>query len=404
MPKEASHKLTETFVNSQHPPESRREIRDSELTGFMLRLEPSGRKTYYMQFDRTHKRKVGNAEVLELKIARNKAKVMLGDFIAGTDKREQEKKVKRLNLREFLKDEYLSWAEVNMRQGKQTIERLLASCKPMLNIKLDRLTEKKVEDWKSSRLKLGRADTTVKREVTALKTALSRAKKWGFVESNPAIDVTVKIDSDLRVRYLKPDERKRLLNALEARDEKLRGERSKANEWRRVRGYKELPEITSFADYLHPLVLTVLNTGLRRSEALSLKWSNVDLDVHKQATVLAAHSKKRKTRRVQLNSFTVESLKVWKKQGRGKGHVFPNPANGLRLQRIDTAWRTLMKNAKLENFRFHDLRHDYASQLVMKGVDIYTVKEMMGHSTLDMTERYAHLDPKRLAEAAEVLV
>jgi integrase len=261
-----------------------------------------------------------------------------------------------------------------------------------------------VEDWKSSRLKLGRADTTVKREVTALKTALSRAQKWGFAESNPALDVKVKIDSDLRVRYLKPDERKRLLNALEARDEKLRGERAKANEWRRVRGYDELPEITEYADYLHPLVLTVINTGLRRSEALSLTWGNVDLDEHQQATVRAAHSKKRKTRRVQLNSFTVDVLKEWKKQGRGKGHVFPNPANGLRLQRIDTAWRNLMKSAKLENFRFHDLRHDYASQLVMRGVDIYTVKEMMGHSTLDMTERYAHLDPKRLAEAAEVLV
>jgi hypothetical protein len=141
MPRDAAVKLTEDFVTRMHPPLKRKEIRDSELTGFMLRLEPSGRKTYYMQLDRTHKRKVGNAAVMELKIARNTAKVILGEFISGKDKREEEKKVKRLNLRQFLRDEYLPWAEVNLRQGRQTTDRLLASCKPMLNIKLDKLTE-----------------------------------------------------------------------------------------------------------------------------------------------------------------------------------------------------------------------------------------------------------------------
>ena len=121
----------------------------------------------------------------------------------------------------------------------------------------------------------------------------------------------------------------------------------------------------------------VLNTGLRRSEALSLSWEQVNLGNSPHLTVLAAYAKSRKTRHIPLNAVAVKDLKRWGRQGSMKGLVFPS-AGGGELKSIKTAWGKLMRDAKIEDFRFHDLRHDFASQLVMKGVDLYRVKELLG--------------------------
>ena len=140
-----------------------------------------------------------------------------------------------------------------------------------------------------------------------------------------------------------------------------------------------------------------MNTGLRRSEALSLTWSQVRLAGRPLITVKAAHSKSGKTRRIPLNDKAVNVLARWKEQGSGQGLVFTH--QGKRILRVDTAWRNLMVKAKLDDFNFHDMRHDFASQLVMKGVDLYTVRELLGHGSIEMTQRYAHLAPGRLHQA-----
>ena len=140
---------------------------------------------------------------------------------------------------------------------------------------------------------------------------------------------------------------------------------------------------------------------LRRSEALSLTWEQVRLDGNPMITVKAAHSKSAKTRWVPLNKEAVTTLRKWKNQGNGNGNVFTHL--GHNIKRVDTAWNNLMKDTKLENFHLHDARHDFASQLVMNGVDLYTVRELMGHGSLDMTQRYAHLAPDRLQKAVRKL-
>jgi site-specific recombinase XerD len=73
------------------------------------------------------------------------------------------------------------------------------------------------------------------------------------------------------------------------------------------------------------------------------------------------------------------------------------------MSRIDTAWRSLMKAARLKNFRLHDTRHHFASKLVQAGVDLYTVKALLGHSEIAMTERYSHLAPDNLRKAMEAI-
>jgi integrase len=183
----------------------------------------------------------------------------------------------------------------------------------------------------------------------------------------------------------------------------MRVARESANVFRIDRGYETKPSLGEYADYLTPIILLVMNTGLRRSEAFTLRWSQVRLIGTPQLAVLAAHAKSKKTRYIPLNKSAVSTLETWSMQYGLEGLVFPNKNCG-QLKSIKTAWGKLMKDAKIEDFRFHDLRHDFASQLVMKGVDLYRVKELLGHGSIEITQRYAHLAPHTLAEAVEALV
>ena len=98
-------------------------------------------------------------------------------------------------------------------------------------------------------------------------------------------------------------------------------------------------------------------------------------------------------------------LEAWRAQSHGEiDLVFPNPKTGRRFGNIARSWRQLVKDAKLDApFRFHDLRHTFASRLVMAGVDLNTVRELLGHSTIQTTLRYAHLAPEVKAKAVAKL-
>ena len=400
MPRVSKVRINETVVKSAKPKAHRYEIRDSALQGFMLRVAPSGRKLFYVQLDRGVKRQIGDASVMTLTKARKRALNLLQRYDDG------EKIESRLDrnptLKEFIEETYEPWATQNLKTGSQNSKRLLKACESLMATCLDKLTEVQIERWKMQRLKSGLAASTVRRDLTELKASLSRAVKWGFIPSNPALHVKVKVETHHRTRYLTDKEHKALMAALQARDQQKREGRESANVFRLERGYETKPKLGEYADYLTPLVLLVMNTGLRRSEALSLTWELTKLGANPHLTVLAAHAKSGKTRHVPLNTAAVDVLERWSKQGDGKGLVFPNPAGG-QLKSIKTAWGKLMKDANLKDFRFHDLRHDFASRLVMAGVDLYRVKELLGHGSIEITQRYAHLAPHTLSEAVEVL-
>jgi integrase len=131
----------------------------------------------------------------------------------------------------------------------------------------------------------------------------------------------------------------------------------------------------------------------------------VDLE-KKTALFTAANAKSEKPLRVPLNTVAASTLAKWKLQSPARGDndlVFPSPRTGKRFDSINKGWAALMKRASIKNFRFHDTRHDYASRLVMSGVDLFTVKELLGHADIKMTQRYAHLAPDKLAAAVEMI-
>jgi integrase len=121
-------------------------------------------------------------------------------------------------------------------------------------------------------------------------------------------------------------------------------------------------------------------------------------------TVVAEHAKSGRARHGPLNE---EAVRVVKKCRTGDvnvaGYVFPG-TGGDRLIDVKTAWKPLLQVARVTGFRFHDLRHTFASRLVMAGVDLNTVRELLGHADLKMTLRYAHLAPEHKAAAVAKLV
>jgi integrase len=404
MPKKSEVTFTEQFIRTRKPQEKQYQHRDASKPGLILRIYPSGKKSWLAEVERHVLRVVGDANDLMPKQAFADVKQMQTDHVNG--KKIESKNKAAMTLGKFLKTDYRRHAREECKtpeRGEQIVARLLFACSSILNTRLDKLSEFSIERWKKERAKEVTA-ATVKRDLGALKTSLNYAVKWNLIPKNPATNVQVKVGTDPRVRFLDTDERQRLLMALRERDKHIIKERVSANNWRRERRRKTLPEITGYADYLHPMVLLVLNTGLRRGEALSLTWGNIKLDEKiPRLIVKAAHAKTNVTRYVPLNSTAIAVLRRWKAQSNGKGLVFPNPDTGKVMDNISTSWQNLMLSAGIKGFRFHDLRHDFASQLVMKGVDLYRVKDLLGHSSIQMTERYSHLSDEALAEAVEVL-
>jgi integrase len=159
--------------------------------------------------------------------------------------------------------------------------------------------------------------------------------------------------------------------------------------------------LAALPDYLHPLIVVALHTGMRRGELAHVEWEHVDFHTR---TLVVTKSKSGEGRRVPMNRVVVETLQVLRKARKAfRGLVFTSP-QGEFLHNFGRAWTETVKNAKITDLRFHDLRHTAASRMVMGGVDLYTVKEILGHKTLVMTQRYSHLSPAHQRQAVERLV
>jgi len=158
--------------------------------------------------------------------------------------------------------------------------------------------------------------------------------------------------------------------------------------------------------HLACFIRLALNTGCRKSELLDLEWTRVDLD---RAVLLleAQHNKSKRRQTVPLNQdavSTLRRLKSWQEaHAPGTNWVFGREGGG-KITTFKTGWTGALKRAGIDDFRIHDLRHTFASWLVMQGEDLYVVKELLRHSSVTVTERYAHLAPTRTAIAVQRLL
>jgi integrase len=174
---------------------------------------------------------------------------------------------------------------------------------------------------------------------------------------------------------------------------------------RNHREHETSPELSGkFADYLKPMVLVSLNTGVRRGSVFGLLWGDIDFQ-NKTLTLRGDNNKSGKVTRLPLNRVALDVLTAWREQSARTAEdelVFPS-AGGGEINSVRRSWARVLKVAGIENFRWHDMRHDFASQLVMHGISLLQVSKLLGHSDVKMTMRDAHLSPEAGQAAVETL-
>ena len=398
--------LTQALIEKLPVPVKVEEHRDMRLKGLVLRVTPGGVKSFYCEYARGKRIWLGRADALGLAEARESARVVLSEVYRGIDPVEARKPKQGVpTFRAFLDGDYATWAKANQRAHKQNLNRLATAFKALLDKRLDDITGLDVERWRAGEIERGLSLETINRDISSIKAAFNRAVDWELIGTNPLAKVKKsRTDDCLKVRFLSDDEETRLRAALDDREERRRAERDSANRWRSERGYVLLSSLRqlAFTDHVKPLVLLSINTGCRRGELFDLTWENVNLD-RRILTVTGATAKSRRTRHIPLNREATAVLLGWRAQAETtEGLVFVNEA-GQRFDRVNFSWRRLLKDAGITGFRWHDMRHHFASRLVMGGVDLNTVRELLGHSDYAMTLRYAHLAPEHKLKAVEVL-
>ncbi len=268
----------------------------------------------------------------------------------------------------YLAKDYLKWAE---RQKTYKDKRLLVNqlLKRFGNLNVKDLNTKIIEQWQSEQLKRNKPGT-VNRKLTVLKHMINKGTDWGM-----ATEETLK-----RVRKVKQlteeNTRLRFLNIEECQT-----------------------LIDCCAPHLKPIVTVALHTGMRLAEILGLRYEQVDL---KHGFILLEITKNGERREIPIDN-TLNEMFNSMPRGLESVYVFTDLKTGEPYKSIKRSFATALKKAGISDFRFHDLRHTFASHLVMAGVDLISVKELLGHKSLSMTMRYAHLAPGHKRKAVNVL-
>lgn len=401
-------KLSAAIIEAAKPEAAPYRIWDTTVPQLHLRIQPSGVKTWNVQWSRTSTKALGKWPAVTVEAARTRAKSLLVETdthgapvaVIEANKPASEKPI---TLGEFVADHFTPWAKAHQKQAQATLDALKACFGDLYGRELRNVSAFDIERFKARRKKDGIAPATVNRDLDRIRKVYSCAVEWDFVSEHPLRKVKrFKVDNE-RVRYLEPGEEKRLRKALADREAERRASRDRHNAWHAQRGSEGHAQWSNdaYTDHLMPLVLAALNTGLRRGELFALDWRSVNLPL-RILTVEAGNAKSGKTRHVPLNDEAQDVLTRWRRQGNGKGLVFPG-AGGARMTNVNKSWAGLTTAAEMPDFNFHDLRHTFASRLVMAGVDLNTVRELLGHADIKMTLRYSHLAPGKLADAVAKL-
>jgi integrase len=263
--------------------------------------------------------------------------------------------------------EYLQWAKANKKPS--SYERDFYTMR-IFDREFESKNIQDVTTWQVEKYKVKRKEqfkpATVNREIALLKHMFSKAVEWGKMKENPAKKVKFFKGAVKRVRFLMPDEFQILLS--------------------------------NCVDFLKPIVTIAVHTGMRKGEILGLKWEQVDLE-QRIITILDTKNNERKDLPMD------ETVRTLLQGLERRGEFVFSSAKGKPFNEmtIHNAFHEAMKQARISDFRFHDLRHTFASNLIMAGVKIEKVQKLMGHKMLTMTQRYAHLAPGYLAESIKVL-
>ena len=298
---------------------------------------------------------------------RLEAKIALGQW---HPEMMQPKEEKQQYTFEELAEKFGKWAAPRQkswnRTGRTTVVRFV---KLFGDFTLNSFNTNMVEQFQSDETARGQDPGSVNRIVNILKSMFGKAVEWEMIGE----DILKKVrkaknlkGAAKRLRYLSINECHTLIAACDP--------------------------------HLKPIVITALNTGMRRGEILNIEWDK-HVDLKHGFILLTEDITKNGTRReIPINDVLRAVLQGLTRR-LDVSYVFFDPATGKPYGDIKKSWASAKRRAGIKDYHFHDNRHTFASQLVMAGVDITTVSKLLGHKSLTMTLRYAHLSPEHHIEA-----
>jgi integrase len=271
----------------------------------------------------------------------------------------EKKKAKSISFREMT-EKYLR--KYHRIRDEHTVKKLLPA---FGHLKLAEVTTEIISDYRDERLKKVKP-ATIYQELSLMRRMFNVARKeWKWTKENPVADLSFSV-----------------------------GNKNARDRWLTIDQEENLIENATNPIWLRPLLTTALHTGMRKGEIFNLCWPHVDFN---RKLIMVVKSKNGEKRTIPMSDTlfqTLQSIKVRDISGR----VFPIADRSLRV-----AFEKALAKSGIRDFRFHDLRHTFATKLVQNGVDLYKVKELLGHKTLAMTTRYAHHYPESLRSGIAVL-
>lgn len=274
----------------------------------------------------------------------------------------------------FVRERYLPYVKTYKRSWETDESLLRIHLFPKFGKKhLDQITQAEIMTLHQDQLAAGAAPASANRLVILMRYIFNLALEWNIpgVQANPTKGIPLVEENNKRERYLTHEELKELSKAVRESENLM----------------------------LKPIISMLILTGARKSEVLNARWEDVDL---KQRLWRIPFTKSGKPRTVPLSDGAVAVLQEVP-QVEGCQYIFANPDTGKPFNSIYRSWDTARKKAGLPDLRIHDLRHCFASFLINAGRTIYEVGELLGHTQIKTTMRYAHLANETLLEAVNTV-
>lgn len=376
-------KITATLVKAPPPvPAGTRKVRvtDTELPGFILEVWATGGMTFWLKYTdparRSREIKIGKASDITAEQARKKARELRAQVaLDGDPAAERDRRRAVPTFASFVTDTYLPFAKDRLRSYRDHESFCRLRLIPAWgNRRLDDIRPTDVVELQRALRAEGLSPATVNRYTVLAKRIFNLALRWQAIEGqNPCRHAELAREPG-RERFLAADQLRRLFQALDTEPSR------------------------SAAACIALLALT----GARKGEALGLRWEDLDL-ANRVWTVPAERSKSGRVRRIALSDAAVAVLLAQPRRA-DCPWIFANAAMTGPIENVRRCWDRIRTVASLPpDTRIHDLRHTFASLAVGAGRSLYEVQNLLGHSTPNMTTRYAHLANGALVEAANVI-
>ena len=351
------------------------EVSDTIISGLKVLVGKNGNKKFLLRYSfEGRKRSIalggfGALSVDDARVLANQHKATLAQGIDPKQLRDE--KLSVMTFREFAVSLYLPHAKANKRSANSDEAKLRMYLIPTFGQEpLARITTQAIQRYQN-RLIITLSPATANRHLSLLHRLFVLAEQWGYADKNPCRGINKFKENNKRQRFLSEHEIRALFVAADEDENQ----------------------------YAAAYVKILLLTGVRRTEGLNAKWSDIQV-VAGQASWYIPHTKSGRSRYVVLNAMAIKILEGIDRIP-DNPYVFPGKVVGNPINNPIKAFKRMIKKAGIESsFRLHDIRHTVASLIINNGGTLYDVQATLAHANAKMSERYAHLSSERMRETS----